>query len=105
MLSRRRSVCVLATFVSAALISGCSYKGEEPTKERDFAVSNSVQTAIGAAGSTFVSPIMTKWIAAYQQAHRDAALIVRRLGQNYSVAVMRQWLRDGVPPSVLETLH
>jgi stage II sporulation protein D len=40
-----------------------------------------------------------------RQAHRDAAAVVRSLGHTYSVAVMRQWLRDGVPTQVQETLR
>jgi stage II sporulation protein D len=44
-------------------------------------------------------------LATDQQAHRDAAAIVRTLGHTYSLTVMRQWLRDGVPPQVLATLH
>jgi len=41
----------------------------------------------------------------YQHAHRDAAAIVRSLGHTYSLTVMRQWLRDGVPARVQQTLH
>jgi stage II sporulation protein D len=40
-----------------------------------------------------------------QHAHRDAAAIVRTLGHTYSLTVMRQWLRDGVPAQVQQTLH
>jgi stage II sporulation protein D len=42
---------------------------------------------------------------AYRQAHRDAGAIVHKLGQTYSLTIMRQWLREGVPTQVLETLH
>ncbi len=44
-------------------------------------------------------------LAADQQAHRDAAAVVRTLGRTYSLTVMCQWLRNGVPARVLETLH
>jgi stage II sporulation protein D len=44
-------------------------------------------------------------LAEFRQAHRDAASIVRKLGNTYSVTVMRQWLRDGVPTLVQQTLH
>jgi hypothetical protein len=44
-------------------------------------------------------------LAASQKAHREAAAIVRTLGHTYSLTVMRQWLRDGVPQQVLETLR
>jgi hypothetical protein len=41
----------------------------------------------------------------FQQAHRDAAAIVFALGNTYSLTVMRQWLREGIPTQVLEALH
>jgi stage II sporulation protein D len=44
-------------------------------------------------------------LAESQQAHRDAAAIVRALGHTYSLEVMRQWLRDGISAQVLRTLH
>jgi stage II sporulation protein D len=44
-------------------------------------------------------------LTANEQAHRDAAAIVRTLGRTYSLTVMRQWLRDGVPAQVLEAQY
>jgi stage II sporulation protein D len=44
-------------------------------------------------------------LSVYRQAHQDAGAIVRSLGHTYSLTVMRQWLRDGVPPLVLEKLQ
>ena len=44
-------------------------------------------------------------LAAYRQAHRDAAAIVRALGHTYSLSVMREWLRNGVPAQVLQSVH
>jgi stage II sporulation protein D len=44
-------------------------------------------------------------LAEYRQAHRDAAAVVRSLGHTYSLAVMRQWLRDGVPAQTLGALR
>jgi stage II sporulation protein D len=40
-------------------------------------------------------------LAESQEAHRDAAALVRMLGHTYSLTVMRQWLRDGVPAQVV----
>lgn len=40
-----------------------------------------------------------------RHAHRESAAIVHKLGQTYSLTVMRQWLRTGVPTQVMETLH
>jgi stage II sporulation protein D len=42
--------------------------------------------------------------AEFRRAHRDAAAVVRSLGHTYSLAVMRQWLRDGVPAQALGSL-
>jgi stage II sporulation protein D len=44
-------------------------------------------------------------LAEYRQAHRDSAAVVRSLGHTYSLAVMRQWLRDGVPAQALGALR
>jgi stage II sporulation protein D len=43
--------------------------------------------------------------AEYRQTHCDAAAVVRLLGHAYSVAVMRQWLRDGIPAQALGALR
>lgn len=90
MSSRRSSILALAVLSSAALMAACNYKGEEPEKEKDFAVSNSVQTAIGAAGSTFVNPIMTKWITAYQQAHPNTLVNYRPIGSGAGIELLKQ---------------
>jgi phosphate transport system substrate-binding protein len=90
MSNRRSSILALAVICSAALLTSCNYKGEEPEKEKDFAVSNSVQTAIGAAGSTFVNPIMIKWIAAYQQAHPGTLVNYRPIGSGAGIELLKQ---------------
>jgi phosphate transport system substrate-binding protein len=90
-MSRRRfSILALAVLGSAALMASCNYKGEEPEKEKDFAVSNSVHTAIGAAGSTFVNPIMIKWIATYQQAHPGTLVNYRPIGSGAGIELLKQ---------------
>jgi phosphate transport system substrate-binding protein len=86
----RTSILALAVLCSAALMAACNYKGEEPEKEKDFAVSNSVQTAIGAAGSTFVNPIMTKWITAYQQAHPNTLVNYRPIGSGAGIQLLKE---------------
>jgi phosphate transport system substrate-binding protein len=90
MFVRRSSMLAFAAVLSAALIAGCNYSGEEPTKEKDFAVSASVRTAIGAAGSTFVNPIMTKWIAAYEQAHPATLVNYRAIGSGAGIDALKQ---------------
>jgi phosphate transport system substrate-binding protein len=90
MLSRRASILACALVCSAALIAGCNYGGEEPVKEKDFNVSASVTTAIGAAGSTFVNPIMTKWINAYQAAHPGTMVNYRPIGSGAGIEALQQ---------------
>ncbi|HYA78703.1 MAG TPA: phosphate ABC transporter substrate-binding protein PstS [Candidatus Bathyarchaeia archaeon] len=90
MFPRRSLLLSLASLFSVAFIAGCNYGGEEPVKEKDFAVSASVKTAIGAAGSTFIHPIMTKWIDAYQQAHPSTMINYRAIGSGAGIDALRQ---------------
>jgi phosphate transport system substrate-binding protein len=87
--NRRGSLVVCAALL-LILISGCNYTGEEPTKEADFATSNTVKTAIGAAGSTFVHPLMTHWIDSYRQAHPSIEINYRPIGSGAGLAELKQ---------------
>jgi phosphate transport system substrate-binding protein len=90
MLRRHLMILALGALASAALLGGCNYKGEDATAEKDFAVSASVKTAIGAAGSTFVNPIMTKWIGAYEQAHPGTLINYRPIGSGAGIEALKQ---------------
>jgi phosphate transport system substrate-binding protein len=90
MFHRLSPILGFAALFSAALIAGCNYKGEETTQEKEFAVSASVKTAIGAAGSTFVNPIMTKWIDSYQQAHPGTMVNYRPIGSGAGIDLLKQ---------------
>ncbi|HXY24795.1 MAG TPA: phosphate ABC transporter substrate-binding protein PstS [Candidatus Acidoferrum sp.] len=87
---RRHSMLALAGLLSVGLFTGCNYKGEEPVKEADFATSSQVKTAIGAAGSTFVSPIMIRWISTYQQGHPATQINYRAIGSAAGLNELRQ---------------
>lgn len=76
------------------LTAGCSYTGEDTTREKDFAVSKTVKTAIGASGSTFVNPIMTKWIGAFQQAHPGVLINYRPIGSGAGLEELKQGLLE-----------
>lgn len=67
-----------AALLSAILTAGCGSRADsdEPT---DFAKS-SVTNAIGASGSTFISPLMTSWIASYEKAHPNIQVNYRSIG-------------------------
>jgi phosphate transport system substrate-binding protein len=86
---RRMMLGVMAT-LAVTLMGACNYSGEEPVKEKDFAVNTQVQTAIGAAGSTFVHPIMTKWISAYEQAHPAMQVNYRAIGSAAGINELKQ---------------
>jgi phosphate transport system substrate-binding protein len=85
---------VVAAVLSVALIHGCNYRGEEPVKEKDFAVNTQIKAAIGAAGSTFVNPIMTKWISTYQQAHPATQVNYRAIGSGAGVNELKQGMTE-----------
>jgi phosphate transport system substrate-binding protein len=80
----------LAGVLGAALLAGCNYKGEEPEKEGDFATSAQIKNAIGAAGSTFVSPIMAQWISRYQAAHPTTQINYRAIGSAAGLNELKQ---------------
>ena len=74
-------LCLAATAVfSAFMLAGCNTRGEETVREKDFATSSTIKTAIGAAGSTFIAPIMNNWITAYQQIHPNTIINYRPVG-------------------------
>jgi phosphate transport system substrate-binding protein len=79
-----------AASLAVVVMAGCNYKGEEPTKDKDFAVSSTVKTAIGAAGSTFVHPIMTRWISAYEQTHPGVQVNYRPVGSGAGIDELKQ---------------
>ncbi len=90
-MSNPRSLTLAAAAVlGAVFLVGCNYKGEEPIKEKDFAVSSSIKTAIGAAGSTFINPIMTRWISTYQQAHPGTLINYRPIGSGAGLDLLKQ---------------
>ena len=86
---RPNLLAVLAS-LTVALLASCNYKGEETVREKDFATSSTVQTAIGAAGSTFVGPIMASWIGAYQQAHPSTQVNYRSIGSGAGIEELKR---------------
>jgi len=89
-MSNRRSWVLAAAVFGAAFLVGCNYGGEEPVKEKDFAVSSSIKTAIGAAGSTFINPIMMRWISTYQQTHPGTLINYRPIGSGAGLDLLKQ---------------
>jgi ABC-type phosphate transport system substrate-binding protein len=79
-MSSRRSILAISLLFSVLFTPGCNYQGEEPEKQKDFAVNTQVTTAIGAAGSTFVNPLMTHWINKYSEAHPTIQINYQPIG-------------------------
>lgn len=90
MLTRRYAMLAFAGLFGALLLTACNYKGEEPEKQADFATSSQIKNAIGAAGSTFVNPIMTRWISAYQHAHPTTQINYRAIGSAAGLNELKQ---------------
>jgi phosphate transport system substrate-binding protein len=93
-MSHRRSFVSTALLLGAAFLCGCNYAGEDTTKEKDFAVNGQVKTAIGAAGSTFVNPIMTQWINNFKQSHPSTQVNYRAIGSAAGVAELKQGMLE-----------
>jgi ABC-type phosphate transport system substrate-binding protein len=69
---------------------GCTTRGEETVREKDFATSPTIKTAIGAAGSTFIAPIMTNWINAYQRIQPSTLINYRPIGSGAGLIELRK---------------
>jgi len=74
-----------AAFFSLLLISGCS------SNPASSAASGPEPTAVlGAAGSTFIAPLMTKWVGVYQQTHPTVQINYRPIGSGGGIEELRQ---------------
>ena len=74
-----------AVLFSLLLTLGCSSStgtsgasGAEPT------------AVLGAAGSTFIAPLMTKWVSAYQQTHPTVQINYRPIGSGGGIEEMKK---------------
>ena len=57
----------VAAALALAVTPGCDFSEEGKTKETPVATSNT--RTIGAAGSTFIAPLMVRWSSTYEQTH------------------------------------
>jgi len=83
------AVCIATAALLSLLITlGCSSKSDS---EETFTVSASAPTAVmGAAGSTFIAPLMGKWVGAYQQTHPKVQINYRPIGSGAGIEEMKQ---------------
>jgi len=82
MFLRRQTVVALTATIalSVLLCAGCNYQGEDAVREKDTSTPSSIKTALGAAGSTFIAPIMNSWVSDYQHLHADTLIDYRPIG-------------------------
>ena len=85
-----RRLLAVAALLCLAIVAGCNYNEEDPGKEKGFGVNKQIGVAIGAAGSTFVNPIMTQWISTYHQEHPGTQVNYRAIGSAAGVNELRQ---------------
>ena len=85
---RRLVVIVLLGATCALLLSvGCDYSEEGKAKEAPVSGSN-IQT-LGAAGSTFIAPLMEHWASTYAQTHA-VHINYRPIGSGGGISEMKQ---------------
>ena len=74
-----------AAFFGVLLMSGCS------NSTGNSSTSSAEPTAVlGAAGSTFIAPIMTKWVSVYQQTHPTVQINYRPIGSGGGIEELKK---------------
>src|ERR1039458_3817866 len=80
------AVGITMVALSSLLFSfGCSN-----TTESSAASATAPTAVLGAAGSTFIAPLMTKWVSAYQQTHPKVQINYRPIGSGGGIEEMKQ---------------
>ena len=73
--------------VCAALAVGCA---SDASSAASSVRSSTPSIAIGAAGSTFVEPLMTNWIGGYQKAHASVQVNYRAIGSGAGIDELKK---------------
>lgn len=84
---------VIAGFITVVLVAGvtvgCSSEGSAASAPP----ANAPDSTIGAAGSTFIAPLMTAWIKGYEQAHPKMKVNYRSIGSGGGIDEFKKgWL-------------
>ena len=75
----------VAALFGISLISGCNASSTSATS------SAAEPTAVlGAAGSTFIAPLMSKWVSGYRQTHPTVQINYRPIGSGSGIEELRQ---------------
>ena len=92
---RYRQSLTLSLFATAvlalAVTAGCSFSEEGRAKETPMSTTNT--RTIGAAGSTFIAPLMASWASSYEQAH-PVHVNYRPIGSGGGIEEMKQGRLD-----------
>jgi len=84
---RKTSLWLAVSLLGLAAAIGCSKSNQNP------AAGNSSSAIIG-AGSTFIYPIMTRWIAAFQGTHQGVQINYQSIGSGGGIQQLKQGLVD-----------
>ena len=92
---RYRQSLTLSLFATAvlalAVTAGCSFSEEGKAKETPMSTTNT--RTIGAAGSTFIAPLMARWASSYEQAH-PVHVNYRPIGSGGGIDAIKQGRLD-----------
>lgn len=93
MLSHHRFVRVLVSIIlpGTLFVSGCKSRGTSRADGGDFAKSS---LPISASGSTFVAPLMARWVDSYQKLHPKIIINYRPIGSGGGIDEFSQHLTD-----------
>ena len=78
-------VLTIAALFSLLLADGCSSKSTGTT-----ASAPEPTAVLGAAGSTFVAPLMSKWVSEYQRSHPTVQINYRAVGSGGGIEELKQ---------------
>lgn len=95
MLRYHRFVRLLVTIIlpGVFVVSGCSSKGASKGDGGESAKS-SIENTIDASGSTFVAPLMVRWVDSYQKLHPKTSIKYRPIGSGAGIDEFRQQLTE-----------
>lgn len=81
----RTSLTVVALLLALAMLSGC--RGSGPSSQPEM-------ITITGAGSTFVNPIMSRWVQEYHQSHPDVQINYQSIGSGGGIQQLKKNLVD-----------
>lgn len=87
---RQPFVVSIATAALASLLITLGCSSNSTSAESAAPPASQSTTVMGAAGSTFVAPLMAKWVIAYQQTHPKVKINYRPIGSGGGIEEMKK---------------